>query len=48
MTSIWKNYGKKRRDWIVKWDKAQPIYMFYGFKIVQEGSTMRLVGEITD
>ena len=48
MTSIWKNYGKKRRDWIVKWDKAQPLYILYGCNIVKERSTMRLVAATTD
>ena len=48
MTSIWKNYGNKRRDWIVKWDKAQPLYILYGCNIVKERSTMRLVAATTD
>ena len=48
MTNIWKNYGKKRRDWIVKLDKTQPLYILYGCNIVKERSTMRLVAATTD
>lgn len=46
--SIWKNYGKKRRDWIVKCDRAQPLYILYGCNIVKERSTMRLIAATTD
>lgn len=30
MTSIWKNYGKKRRDWTVKPDDSLTVYVLYG------------------
>ena len=39
---------KKRRDWIVKLDKTQPLYILYGCNIVKERSTMRLVAATTD
>lgn len=46
--SIWKNCRKKRRNWTVKQDNTQPLYILYGCNIVKERSTMRLVATTTD
>ena len=48
MTSIWKNYGKKRRDWIVKPDDSLTVYVLYGCTLSKERSSMRIVAATTD
>ena len=48
MTNIWKNYGKKRRDWIVKPDDSLTVYVLYGCTLSKERSSMRIVAATTD
>ena len=48
MTNIWKNYGKKRRDWIVKPDDSLTVYVLYGCTLSKERSSMRTVAATTD
>ena len=48
MTSIWKNYGKKRKDWIVKPDDSLTVYVLYGCTLSKERSSMRIVAATTD